>query len=217
MAKKFDAGRSEVKKMLVEMGKKAESMIRNSMAALVERRPELIEEVMRVEDELDQMQKNVDDHTIRLIVTFNPVASNLRFLLMVARINTELERIGDQSVNICDDVRELIKEPLLKPLIDLPRMAVIATDMMDKALAAFEKEDDTGALEIIKRDREVDDLNNQIFRELLTYMISDPRTISRALALILIARSIERIADHATNIAEEVVFLVRGQDIRHTS
>jgi phosphate transport system protein len=216
MPKKFDKGLAEVKGMILDMAKTADDMIRESMAALVERRPELIDDVLHSEEKLDRFQKDIDDHVIRLIATFNPVASNLRFLLMVARINSELERVGDQAVNITEDIRYLIEEPLLKPLVDLPRMAVIAREMLQKAVECFAADTDAGALEVIKRDKEVDDLNTQLFRELLTYMLADPKTISRSLGLILIARAIERVADHATNIAEEVIFLVRGQDVRHT-
>jgi len=118
-------------------------------------------------------------------------------------------------VNIGERARDLIKEPALKPLVDLPRMAQIAVEMMHRSVTAFANNTDKEAVEIIKRDRDVDELNNQIFRELLTYMMSDPKHIPQALGLILIARCVERIADHATNIAEEVVYLVRGQDIRH--
>ena len=185
------------------------------MAALVEGKPDYVDQVLETEEQLDQHQKEIDDLTVRLIATYTPVASNIRFMLMVTRINTELERIGDQAVNIGERARDLIKEPALKPLVDLPRMAQIAIEMMHRSVMAFANNTDKEAVEIIKRDRDVDELNNQIFRELLTYMMSDPKHIPQALGLILIARCVERIADHATNIAEEVVYLVRGQDIRH--
>lgn len=215
MAKKFDEGLAEVKDSIVRMGEAAERMVEHSMAALVEGKPDYVDQVLETEEQLDQHQKEIDDLTVRLIATYTPVASNLRFLLMVTRINTELERIGDQAVNIGERARDLIKEPALKPLVDLPRMAQIAVEMMHQSVTAFANNTDKEAVEIIKRDRDVDELNNQIFRELLTYMMSDPKHIPQALGLILIARCVERIADHATNIAEEVVYLVRGQDIRH--
>lgn len=215
MAKKFDEGLAEVKDSIVRMGEAAERMVERSMAALVEGKPDYVDQVLETEEQLDQHQKEIDDLTVRLIATYTPVASNLRFLLMVTRINTELERIGDQAVNIGERARDLIKEPALKPLVDLPRMAQIAVEMLHQSVTAFANNTDKEAVEIIKRDRDVDELNNQIFRELLTYMMSDPKHIPQALGLILIARCVERIADHATNIAEEVVYLVRGQDIRH--
>ena len=215
MAKKFDEGLAEVKDSIVRMGEAAERMVERSMAALVEGKPDYVDQVLETEEQLDQHQKEIDDLTVRLIATYTPVASNLRFLLMVTRINTELERIGDQAVNIGERARDLIKEPALKPLVDLPRMAQIAVEMLHQSVTAFANHTDKEAVEIIKRDRDVDELNNQIFRELLTYMMSDPKHIPQALGLILIARCVERIADHATNIAEEVVYLVRGQDIRH--
>src|SRR6266540_2412259 len=169
MPKVFDQELGALKQAVLTMGETAEQMIRDSMKALVDRDEKLIAEVQQKEEVTDRLQVAIDDHVVRLIVTHAPVAQDLRFLLMVARINTELERVGDQAV------------------------------------------------EIIREDDQVDALNDQIFRDLLTYMMSDPKNIPRALALILTARSLERIADHATNICEEVVYLVKGQDIRHQS
>ena len=215
MAKKFDQGLEEVQDMIVRMGKAAEKMVERSMAALVDRKHEYVDEVLDTEGKMDQHQKDIDELVVKMIATYTPVASNLRFLLMVARINGELERVGDQAVNIAERARDLINEPPLKPLVDLPRMAEIAVEMLHESVACFAGNTDKEAVDIIKRDNEVDELNNQIFRELLTYMMSEPKNIPRALGLILVARCVERIADHATNIAEEVVYLVRGQDIRH--
>jgi phosphate transport system protein len=215
MAKKFDQGLEEIKDMIVRMGKAAEKMVERSMAALVDRKVEYVDEVMDIENKMDQHQKDIDELVVRMIATYTPVASNLRFLLMVTRINSELERIGDQAVNIAERARDLMNEAPLKPLVDLPRMSGIAIEMMHDSVACFSGNTDKEAVDIIKRDNEVDELNNQIFRELLTYMMSDPKDIPRALGLILVSRCVERIADHATNIAEEVVYLVRGQDIRH--
>ena len=146
---------------------------------------------------------------------FGPVALDLRFVLMVARINTELERVGDQAVNMCEHAQLLLREPELKKLVDLPRMAQISSEMVKESLQAFREGSASKAAEVIKADGEVDALNDQIFRELLTYMLNDANTITRSLALILTARSLERIADHATNIAEEVIYMVKGEDVRH--
>jgi phosphate transport system protein len=215
MPKKFNQDLAELRKNVLLMGETAEAMIHDSMRALVDRQEELIQGVEQKEDVLDRMQVAIDDHVVRLIVTYAPVAQDLRFLLMVARINTELERVGDQAIEICQNVRLLLGVPPLKPLVDLPKMATIAEHMLHGGLKAFSESAPEQALEIMREDDQVDALNDQLFRELLTYMMSDARNIPRALALLLTARSVERIADHAVNICEEVVYLVRGQDIRH--
>ncbi len=212
---KFDEELHALKEKIVDMGERAQEMFQLAMRALVQRDAALLDEVLKYEEQVDQFQIDVDDTVIRLVTTYGPVALDLRFVLMVARINTELERIGDQSCNMCENVQLLLREPALKELVDLPRMADTASAMVRQALQAFKENDTDRALEVIRRDNEVDALNDQLFRELLTYMMSDSHNITRALALLLIARSLERIADHATNIAEEVVFVVKGKDIRH--
>jgi phosphate transport system protein len=216
MPKRFDNDMANLKKKLLAMGALAEEMIHQTISVLVERDETLIEEVRAAESRMDQFQREVDDDTIRLIAVYTPVATDLRMLLMATRINAELERIGDQADNICRSCRELLKEPPLKPLVDLPRMAAIARDMVRMVLNAFVEASDEQAIEVIKHDQEVDSLYDQIFRELLTYMLSDPRNVSRALRLIFAAKAFERIGDHAVNIAEDVVYVVRGEDIRHT-
>jgi len=215
MPKKFDQELAALKKDLLEMGSAAEAMIRDAMRALVERDEKLIPTVLAHEEKLDTFQVSIDDHVVRLIVTHAPVAQDLRFLLMAARLNSELERIGDQAVEICHNVQMLIEVPPLKPLVDLPKMAVLAEGMVHGGLDAFSNGTPEKALATIRDDDQVDVLNDQIFRELLTYMMSDARNIPRALALLLTARSLERIADHAVNMCEEVVYLIKGQDIRH--
>ena len=215
MPRKFDQELDQLKADVVRMGGTAEAMIRDAMKALVDREESLIAEVLRREDEMDHFQVAIDDHVVRLIVTHAPVAQDLRLLLMIARINSELERVGDQAVEICENVRLLLGVPPLKPLVDLPRMAELAQSMVHDGLAAFTAASPEKAVATIGADDRVDDLNDQIFRELLTYMVEDPRNIPRALALLLTARSLERIADHAPNSCEEVVYAVKGQDIRH--
>jgi phosphate transport system protein len=216
MPKKFDQELDALKADVVRMGEDAAAMIRAAMKALVDRDEAPIAEVLRREEDLDRAQVGIDDHVVRLIVTHAPVAYDLRLLLMIARMNSELERIGDQAVNICENVRLLLGVPPLKPLVDLPRMADLAQRMVAGALDAFVRRSPDRALETIEADDQVDALNDQIFRELLTYMVEDPRNIPRAIALLLTARALERIADHATNICEEVVYMVKGQDIRHS-
>lgn len=213
--RKFDEELASLKSRIVSMGAVAESMIRTSMQSLVDRNASLIDAVLANEDRLDRFQIDIDNEAIRLMAIRSPVAQDLRFILMVARINTELERIGDLCVNLCESIQLLLGEPPLKPLVDLPKMAETAERMVQQSLQALLEGSTDKALQVIKIDDEVDALNDQIFRELLTYMLTDPRNITRALSFILMARNLERIADHATNIAEEVVYLVKGEDIRH--
>jgi phosphate transport system protein len=148
---------------------------------------------------------------------YTPVAGDLRVLLMITRINAEVERIADHAVNTCHSYEnlKLLEDPPLKPLVDLPRMVTIAEGMLHQALEAFMGNSADEAMAVIQSDDQVDRLNDQIFRELLTYMLADPRSINRALGLLLTARAFERIADHAVNVAEDVVYIVRGEDIRH--
>jgi len=217
MPKRFDDDLNKLKRDVLAMGAVAEGMIRKAMAALVDRDPALIKDVLADEDRLDEFQRAIDNETVRLIGVYTPVAGDLRILLMITRINAELERIGDQAVTICYGYEslKLIEEPPLKPLVDLPRMAGIAEGMLHRALEAFLNSSEGDAEVVIGTDDQVDRLNDQIFRELLTYMLGDPRNISRSLGLILTARAFERVADHAVNIAEDVVYIVRGEDIRH--
>jgi phosphate transport system protein len=157
----------------------------------------------------------VDERVINLIALHHPVATDLRMAVMCSKIAGELERIGDQAVNICQNTTELLRFPPLKPLIDIPLMAEIARRMLRESLDAFVRQDPVLAQKVLNTDDEVDAFKNQIFRELLTYMMSDPGTIPRALALILISRNLERVGDHATNVAEEVIYAAQGRDVRH--
>ena len=215
MPTKLDEALSDLKEQIVEMGNVAQEMIQTAMRGLVERDTKLIDRVNELENQIDRFQIEVDEAAVRLMAMFGPVALDLRFVLMVARINTELERVGDQAVNMCEHAQLLLREPELKKLVDLPRMAQISSEMVKESLQAFREGSTSKATEVIKADGEVDALNDQIFRELLTYMLNDANTITRSLALILTARSLERIADHATNIAEEVIYMVKGEDVRH--
>jgi phosphate transport system protein len=215
MPKKFDSAVAALKTKVRKMGDLAQEMFQTAMRALIERDEKLIAKVNELEEQVDRYQVEIDDEVVRIIATFVPVAVDLRFVMMVTRINTELERIGDQAVNMCEYVQLLLNEPELKKLIDLPRMADTAAAMVGQSLHAFESGETQEARRVIQADDEVDALNDQIFRELLTYMIADARTIARSVALILTARALERIADHATNIAEEVIYLVKGEDVRH--
>lgn len=217
MSKQFDAALNAIKEKVVNMGELAQEMIRTTMKSLVERDPALIPRVEELEDQVDRFQVEIDEDVIQLMAKFEPVASDLRFALMVARINTELERIGDQCTNMCESISLLLSEPELKELIDLPRMAELAASMVRDSLQAFAEGDTANARQVINSDSMVDALNDQLFKDLLGYMTRDASTATRALALLLIARSLERVADHATNVSEEVIYMVKGEDVRHQS
>jgi phosphate transport system protein len=215
--KRFDEELAKLNQKVLDMGALAEGMIRKTLAALIDRDPALVREVLEDEKRMDAFQVGIDNETVKLIGVYTPVAGNLRVLLMVTRINAELERIGDQAVAICHTYENLrlLEESPVKPLVDLPRMAAIAEEMLRRALAAFMAASVEEAMAVIKADDEVDRLNDQIFRELLTYMTRQCRDTEPALGLILAARGFERVADHAVNIAEDVVYIVHGEDIRH--
>ncbi|MFH1024215.1 MAG: phosphate signaling complex protein PhoU [Planctomycetota bacterium] len=218
MPVRFDEELATLKRDLVAMGAAAEGMIEKAIAALMDRDRSLLPAIMAEEERMDQFQRRIDDEAVRLITVYTPVASNLRLIMMATRINAELERVGDQVVTMCHsyETLKLLEEPPLKPLLDLPRMARTAARMVHEALEVFLTGSPEKAMAVIRKDDEVDQLNDQIFRELLTHMMADPRSTGRALGLILVARAVERIADHAVNIAEDVVFMVKGEDIRHT-
>lgn len=197
------------------MASLAETAIGLAIKALVSRDAELARQVLTSDDALNSLEIEVDERCLRTMALYQPEARDLRFLAMALKINNDLERMGDQAVNIAERTLELLKEPLLKPLIDLPRMAGLAQAMVRDSLDAFVRQDAGLARSVCERDDAVDKLNDQIFRELLTYMLQDPHSITRAVGLILIGRHLERIADHATNIAEDVVYLVEGRTIKH--
>lgn len=213
--KKFEQELESLKQQLMKMGEVAESMVGWASAALVGRDRALILKVQASEPKLDQYQIEIDSEAIRLITIYAPIAKDLRFLLMVARINTELERIGDQALNNSEYVLQMLSAPPAEPLRDLNRMSEITRDMVHNALQAFHDEDTDRAQQVLQADDEVDSLNSQTFRDLLGHREVDPETINQCMTLILLARSLERIADHATNICEEVIYLVKGEDIRH--
>jgi|APCry1669188910_1035180.scaffolds.fasta_scaffold12195_2 phosphate transport system protein len=215
MPKQFDSELDTLRRKLLTMGALAEKMVHDTTTMLTERDLAIFEPVKNAEDGMDAMQREVDEDTVRLISLYSPVAADLRSLLMATRISAELERIADKTMDIGFYAKTLFKEPPLKPLIDIPRMSGIAENMLKKVLDAYTEGSAEKALDVIKMDDEVDDLNDQLFRELMTYVQEDVKAVNRVLELVLIARSYERIGDHAVNIAEDVVYLVKGQDIRH--
>src|ERR671935_972818 len=216
MQRHFHEELDALKQTLLAMGALVEDQIRHAMRATVERDEELAERVIARDREVNAYDVEVDEKCVELLALHQPAASDLRFITTAMKIVTDLERIGDQAVNIAQRTIELNREPQLKPYIDLPRMADRAQTMVKQSLDAFVARDTKLARRVCAADAEVDALKEQIFRELLTYMMEDARTIPRAIRLILISRFLERVADHATNIAEMVIYLVEGKMVRHT-
>ena len=215
MDRHFDEELRELKDKLIKMSAAAEEMIVNSMNALKDRKEDLVQVVFEKEKSVNSMQIEIDDMALKLIALRQPAASDLRFVVSAIKKNADLERIGELAINIVQRAQDLLKEPPLKPLIDLPRMAAISQGMVKDAIDSFINKNSDLARDVCKRDDQVDDLNDQIIRELISYMLQDPKNISRALDLIMVAKNLERIADHATNIGEDVFYIVKGRDIRH--
>lgn len=215
-SKQFDAELNEIREKLLEMGGKVELQIANALLALVERNTDLAEATIAADHEINRLEMDINEKCLEVLARRQPAARDLRFITLALKIVTDLERIGDQCANIAKRVKELNQEPSLKPYIDLPRMAQAASTMVQEALDAFVRGDEGLAIKVCEDDQVVDDLNEQIQRELLTFMMGDPTTISRAMRINYISKCLERIADHATNVAEMVIFMVKGKDIRHT-
>jgi phosphate transport system protein len=215
-SKQYDAELNDIRSKLLEMGGKVELMINEALRSLLERDSALAETVMKLDHEVNGLEVTIDERCLQVLATRQPAARDLRFITLALKIVTDLERMGDQCRNIAKRVVELNQEPPLKPYIDLPRMAEWARTMVKEALDAFVRGDVELAMKVCKDDSFVDDLNEQIQRELLTFMMADPTTISRAMKVIHVTKCVERIADHATNVAEMVIFMVKGKDIRHT-
>jgi phosphate transport system protein len=204
-----------LKRRLLEMGALVEERVHRAIVSLIERDEPAAEEVIAGDREVNELQIEIDDRCLKLLALQQPMATDLRLITAAMKINADLERIGDQAVNIAQNVLKMLSQPPLKPAIDIPRMAELAERMTRDSLDAFVRKDATLARSVLARDDEVDHLKDHVFRVLLTYMMADPGTIQRALGLILVSRNLERIADHATNIAEDVIFLVEAKDVRH--
>jgi len=202
---------------LLKMGGLVERQIADAVQSLVSRDSNQAREVIARDTEVNRMDVEIDEHCIRLIALHQPAAGDLRFITTGLKITTDLERIGDNAVNMCERVLELNEQPTLKPYIDIPRMAEIAQAMVKDAIDAFMRDDTELAQAVIDRDDEIDQLHVQIYRELLSYMIEDPQLIARGTRVLFVSKYLERIADHATNIAEMVVYMVKGKTIRHTA
>jgi phosphate transport system protein len=205
----------ELRHRVLAMGGFVEKQIADAMQTLVSRDVAAAKLVIDRDKTVNRMDVEVDDLCLRLLALHQPAAKDLRLITTALKITTDLERAGDIAENICERAIELMEETQLKPLIDLPRMASIAQGMLRQSLDAFVREDVDLALKVCHDDDEVDLLTSQLFRELISFMVEDPRTITRAMRLIFIAKYLERVADHATNIAEMVIFMVKGKSIRH--
>ncbi|MBI3595640.1 MAG: phosphate signaling complex protein PhoU [Nitrospirae bacterium] len=215
MQRHFDEELATLKEKILRMGAMVEEQIANAIKALVERDPELAQRVIENDHRVNAMDVQIDEDCLRLIALHQPMAGDLRFLTTAMKISTELERMSDLAENISERSIELNEEPQLKPYIDIPRMAQEALRMVKESLDAFVNRNSELARSVCKADDVIDDLNHQIFRELLSFMIEDPQTTTRAIRISFISKYLERIADHATNIAELVVYLVEGKIIRH--
>jgi phosphate transport system protein len=207
----------DLQTLLLEMAGRVEFAIRRAISALVDRDEEQAQEVLRNEARINQMEIEIDDLAVRLLARHQPMAKDLRFLTAAIKINNDLERMGDLAVNIVERALSLIHQPPIKPLVDIPQMAKLVDSMVRNSLDAFVKRDGQLARGVLLSDDAVDDLRDRVCDELVVFMEKDPSTISRALDLIMVARNLERVADHATNIAEDVLFLAQGIDVRHHS
>jgi phosphate transport system protein len=215
MKRFFDSELETFRSDLLRMGEVAVRQVRDALQALVTGDTKLANQVIEADDELDELEKRIDTEAIRYMNLRSPIATELRLVIVGMKASHDLERVGDEATNIAKRAIRLASEPPLKPYVDIPRMASIAIEMLRAALDCFIHADNDKAIAVVKRDKEVDAINKQLYRELSSYMIEQPGTITRALELMFISKSVERIADHATNIAEEMVFLSDAQDIRH--
>ncbi len=211
----FQEELEQLKRRLLEMGGLAEENVRLAVKGLVDRDYELIDRVLLGDEPLNTLHIEIDNRSFTLLALYQPMAADLRTIVAALKINTDLERVGDLAVNIAEAARRYASHPPVKKLIDIPRMASIAQTMLRDALDAFVRRDVDLAQQVLNEDDKLDALKTQIFRELLTYMLQDPSTIEPALDLILVSRHLERIGDHATNIAEDVIFIVSARDVRH--
>jgi phosphate transport system protein len=215
MKRFFDTELETFRSHLMLMGELSIRQVRDSLKALVEADATLAKRVIDADDEIDRLEMEIDDEAIRYMNLRSPVATELRLVIVGMKASHDLERVGDECTTIAKRAIRLAAEPQLKPYVDIPRMAEIAIEMLRDALDCFLHGDTEKALAVVRRDAEVDSINKQLYRELSSYMIENPSTTTRALELMFISKSLERIADHACNIAEEMVFLAKAQDIRH--
>jgi len=204
-----------LKKRLLEMGELAASRIDRAMTGLVSRDPLILGDVIQGDESINQYQVEIDDRCFKLLALRQPMATDLRLIMATTRITADLERVGDLAVNIAEAAARYIQYAPLKPLVDLPTMSELAQQMLRDALSSFVSGEVALASDVLKRDDGLDDLKRQVFQDLLTFMLNNPELVAPALDLVLISRHLERVGDHATNIAEDIIFLVEGRDVRH--
>jgi len=216
MRRFFDAELETLRSHLILMGETAIQQVRDALKALVDANIGLADRVIANDDQIDRLEVKIDDEGVRFMNLRAPIASDLRLVIVGMKAGHDLERVGDEATSIAKRAIKLSAEPPLKPYIDIPRMANIALEMLRDALDCMLHGDEAKAIAVCKRDLEVDNLNRQLYRELTSFMVEKPETISRAIELMFISKSIERIADHATNIAEETIYLTKGKDVRHS-
>lgn len=215
MERHFHEELSQLKQRLLAMGGLAEERVQVAIRGLIERDAALMARVVGGDSDLNQLHVEIDDRCFKLLALHQPVAGDLRTIVAAVKINNDLERVGDLAVNIAEAGQRYVTHPPVKPLIDIPRMADLAGAMFRDSLDAFVSLDVNAAQSVLDRDDLLDDLKDQVFRDLLTYMIGDPRTIEPGLDLVLVSRHLERVGDHATNIAEDVIFIAAARDVRH--
>ncbi len=214
MSAHFEHSLDDLKQKLLTLASKAAAAVNNAIKALLDRDDDLARKVKEDDAELDELEMEVDDMGIGLL-SKAPLASDLRLITVAMKFAQNLERIGDEATTIARRSLELSQEPQLKPYVDIPRMAHLALDMLNDTLDAFVGRDPAKARAVVPRDKQVDAINKQLHRELASFMIEKPTTITRCLNLMVISKALERIADHASNLAEEVVYLYEGEDVRH--
>jgi phosphate transport system protein len=215
MDRHFDTELADLKEQLLLMGGRAEAIVQKAVESLKRRDARLAQQVFDDDKVIDHMEIDIEERCISLLALRQPMAVDLRFITAALKISNDLERVGDHAVNMAGNSLRLCEEPPLKPLVDIPRMADMAAGMLHEALDAFVRRDAATARRLVLRDDDVDNLNRQLFRELVSYMIEDPSTITRAMELVMVARNLERVADLATNVAEEVVFVAEARIIKH--
>ena len=215
MERHFERDLEELKQRLLWMASLAERAVHQAMYGVLEADEKSAQQVLSEEDTINELQMEIDERVVQLLALHQLMAADLRFVLAVSRINIDLERIADQAVNIAQSAQRILRHPRVKPYVDLPRMTDLAEEMVRDSLNAVVRRDVELAKSVLTRDDQVDQLRDQIFRELLTYMMRDSSVVFQAFELILVAKNLERIGDHATNIAEDVIYIVAGQDVRH--
>ena len=217
MERHFEHDLEELKGRLLWMGSLAQRAVHQAVHAVLQADEQMAETVLKGENAINEMQIEIDDRVVHLLALQQLMAADLRFVLAISRINNDLERIADQAVNIAQAAQRILRHPRVKPYVDLPRMGELAECMMRDSLDALVRRDVELARSVLTRDDQVDNLRDQIFRELLSYMMGDSSLVFPAFELILVAKNLERIADHTTNIAEDVIYMVAGSDVRHPS